>query len=141
MKKSGAFFLTVFVFVMEMVGSVVSAVLQVPETAIADEVGKNFTRDLLFKKADYEIKVDNARNFKLSQKTEDTVFYTGAVEKGGIIRIHGIIKPAFNQVPFPGGRVVRLKTVKTGYAQKIQCMRGRYRVRLWNIKAIIPRPD
>ena len=76
---------------------------------IADSVAPKF----FFGTSKFEVKIDGAKNFKLASTGEDAKYYTGTVERGKTITIHGIINP----VPLATVNAKEKKT-KTKYVNR-----------------------
>ena len=105
MKKYISVLLAVFVFVMGMI--ITNSVNAASKTI--DAVDPKF----FFGTSAFEVKIDGTKNFKLASTGEDAKYYTGTVEKGKSIKIHGIINP----VPLETVNAKEKKT-KTKYTNR-----------------------
>ena len=100
--------LAVFVLVagMTVCGNVLAADLQIaangspkvdpvlkPVLKATDKMVKDLAKSLNDDICQFDFKVDGAKKFKINVKSKDEKYYTGTVEKGKNIKIHGIIKP------------------------------------------------
>ncbi len=64
-----------------------------PVLKAADKMVKDLAKSLNDDICQFDFKVDGAKKFKINVKSKDEKYYTGTVEKGKNIKIHGIIKP------------------------------------------------